>query len=95
MLESDLKRRFLEKLRERLVGTDIDIYVTTSRSKPDIALLGSPKWATLEFKKDREASHQPNQNYHVYRMNQKSYSRFVYPDNEEEILDELEELFNH
>ena len=56
---------------------------------PDLTIFYKDKWATLEVKKNRTASHQPNQDHYVELMNQMSYSAFIYPENEEEILDEM------
>jgi len=60
---------------------------------PDLLILHGDKWATLECKKDARASHRPNQDYYVERMNNMSFSRFIYPENREEILNDLEQAF--
>lgn len=60
---------------------------------PDLLVLYKGRWAALECKKAKQASHQPNQDYYVERMNEMSFSRFVYPENKEIILDELQQSF--
>lgn len=60
---------------------------------PDLLVLYEGRWAALECKKAKQASHQPNQDYYVERMNEMSFSRFVYPENKEIILDELQQSF--
>lgn len=60
---------------------------------PDILVLHRNKWAALEAKKDKNAKHQPNQDYYVDEMNKMSYSTFVYPENEKEVLNDLEKIF--
>lgn len=58
---------------------------------PDLIVLFGKKWATLEVKKSLEdrKKPRPNQEYYVGRMNEMSFSRFIYPENEKEVLDEL------
>ena len=95
MLESQFKKEFKERLKARLMGIDLDFIENkgNNRSTPDLIILGSPMWAALEFKISTTASIRPNQPYHVERLNAKSYARFVYPANSEEVLDELVWLF--
>ncbi len=94
MLESKFKKSFLQRVRARLqIDLDIISPDTMMRDYPDTFILGPDRWAALEFKRERNAAHQPNQDYHVARLNRKSFARFVYPENAEEVLDDLEELF--
>ena len=60
---------------------------------PDLTIFWHERWATLEVKKSANASHQPNQDYYVETMNNMSFSRFIYPENKEEVLYELERAF--
>lgn len=60
---------------------------------PDLIILWGPRWATLEVKKSANASHQPNQDYYVATMDNMSFSRFIYPENKEEVLHELQQSF--
>lgn len=60
---------------------------------PDLTIFWRDRWATLEVKKDEFSSHQPNQDYYVQRMNDMSFSMFVYPENKEEVLYELQQSF--
>lgn len=60
---------------------------------PDLLVLWKTKWATLEVKRSMTANKQANQEYYVDLMNKMSFSRFVCPENKQEVLDELHKVF--
>jgi len=60
---------------------------------PDLTIFWGPNWATLEVKRSAKANHQPNQDYYVGVMDDMSFSRFIYPENKEEVLYELQQSF--
>lgn len=57
---------------------------------PDILILHDNKWALLECKKSKDEPRQPNQDFYVEKFNNMSFSRFIYPENKEEVLNELQ-----
>ena len=61
---------------------------------PDLLVLYEDKWATLENKKSAKAHKQPNQEYYVGVMDEMSFSRFIFPENKNVVLKELERFFN-
>lgn len=60
---------------------------------PDLTVLYKNKWATLECKRSINEPHRPNQDYYVNLMNRMSYSSFVYPENKEKVLHDLQCAF--
>ena len=92
--ESQFQADLIKKLKERFPGCIvIKNDANYIQGIPDLLILHKSKWASLECKKDEKASHQPNQDYYVEKMNEMSFSRFIFPENEKEVLDELEQSF--
>lgn len=60
---------------------------------PDLTIFFKDKWATLEVKASAKASHRPNQDLRVEKMNEMSFSAFIFPENKEEVLNELDRHF--
>jgi len=60
---------------------------------PDLLILYKDKWATLECKKAKHSMHQPNQEYYVDKMDDMSFSAFIYPGNKGEVLNGLQSAF--
>lgn len=92
MLESEFQRNLIEELQS--LFPDALIYKNeTKQGLPDLTVLYGKHWALLECKKSADASHRPNQDYYVQRADQMSFSRFIYPENKQEVLDELQQAF--
>ena len=91
-LESGFQDRLIGALKARFPGCMV-FKMDQIQGIPDLLVLYENKWASLECKKSAGAKRRPNQDYYVKKMNEMSFSRFVSPENKEEVLHELEQAF--
>ena len=87
-LESGFQDNLRKELKELLPGCLI-FKMDQIQGIPDLLVLFKNKWATLECKKYAGAKRQPNQEYYVGLMNEMSFSRFISPENKDEVLSDL------
>lgn len=62
---------------------------------PDLLILYNDKWAALECKKNEKAKHRPNQDYYVDKLGKMSYASFIFPENEEAVLHDIQRAFRN
>ena len=91
MLESEFQSELIKTIKRLLPGC----YVLKNdpdyiQGFPDLLILYKNRWAALECKRSSSAPHRPNQDYYVEQLNLMSYASFVFPENEQEVLDELQ-----
>ena len=91
MLENRFQSKLIKEIKNMFPGCIVmkndSSYI---QGIPDLLVLHKDKWASIECKKNAKASKQPNQEYYVGHMNEMSFSRFIYPENKDQVLDELE-----
>lgn len=93
-LESGFQDKLRDEIKELFPGCMI-FKMDQIQGIPDMLVLHKDKWAILENKRSAKAKHQPNQDYYVDKMNDMSFSRFVYPENKDEVLEELKSYFTN
>lgn len=89
--EGTYQRALKKKIRKLLPGA----YVLKNdpdwlQGFPDLTILYNNRWAVLEVKKSENERFQPNQEYYVEDLNNLSYSSVIFPENEKEVLHELQ-----
>lgn len=94
MLENKFKTELVAEIEEMFPGC-IVVHLDPNEIQgiPDLLVLYENKWAALEGKKSANALHRPNQDYYVNLMNKMSFASFIYPENKEEVLYELQQAF--
>ena len=93
-LESKFQKELIDEIKREYPGciilkNDPD-YI---QGFPDWTILWKDKWAVLEAKRAKNSRKQPNQEHYVEKLDSMSFSRFVYPENKEEVLNELRKTF--
>lgn len=95
MLESKFQRELIADLHNRFPGC---IVIKNDpnylQGFPDLTIFYEDRWALLECKKSADAPHQPNQDFYIHKAGAMSYGAFIFPENREEILNELEQALH-
>lgn len=90
--ERNFQRNLIQELKVRFPGCIVvkndPNYI---QGIPDLLILYYDKWAALECKRSESATHRPNQEYYISRMDEMSFASFVYPENMEDVLNEMEQ----
>ena len=94
MLENKFQSSVIKELKKRFP----DCIVLKNDANylqgvPDLMILYEDRWASLECKKDGHSAVRPNQEYYVRKMDNMSFSRFIFPENREEVMHDLELAF--
>jgi hypothetical protein len=92
MQERDFQPKLIKEIKKRLPGCLVmkndPNYI---QGIPDLSVLYGSKWALLEVKKSKKASKQPNQPYYIQYAKDNAYGAIVSPENNEDILNELQQ----
>ena len=92
--ENEFQPRLIKKIKKRFPGAIVlkndPNYI---QGIPDLTVLYKDKWALLECKREEKAGKRPNQGYYVRKANEMSFGRFVFPENEEDVLNDLQRAF--
>ena len=93
-LERDFQASLIKELKNRFDGCIVlKTDPTYIQGLPDLLILHNNRWAALECKRTSKSSKRPNQDYYVNKMNDLSFASYIFPENKEEVLNDLERSF--
>ena len=97
MKESTFQAKLIKRLKASYPDSDILKNDANYRQGyPDLTVRIGGECFMLECKASATASQRPNQQYYVDRINDTGgFARFIYPENEEEVLDEIQRSLSH
>jgi hypothetical protein len=93
-LERDYQSGLIDRICMRFPGCFIlkndEQYI---QGIPDLTILYGPRWVMLEVKKSGTEPYRPNQEYYLEVLGEMSYTATIYPENERQVLDEVQSAF--
>lgn len=91
--ESDFQAKICKWLRAKgCIVLKYQQNATTRAGTPDLIFLKDGFWGALEVKRSKNAPFRPGQKEMVKKMDEMSWARVIWPENEKEILKELGEI---
>lgn len=94
MLETRYQADLKNKIHDRFPGCFIlENDPQETQGLPDLLILFEDRWAMLEVKRSASSRTRPNQPYYIDLFGAMSFAAFIYPENEEQVLNELQSAF--
>lgn len=91
MKENKFQAKLIKEIRKRFPGCVIlKNDPTYIQGIPDLLILYKNRWAMLECKKDSKSPFRPNQEYYLKKLSYMSFTSVIFPENKEEVLNEME-----
>lgn len=94
-LESQFQAKLIKRIKSEFGEHNVIILKNDPnyiKGIPDLTILGRKRWAMLECKRAENSPHQPNQDFYISKAQRLSYGKFIYPENEDDILDDLHRI---
>lgn len=99
MKESKFQSDLIEELYDMFPGCMVmKLDSSYIQGIPDLLVLYKKRWAVLECKRSyadlqKSLKRNPNQSYYVDLMDKMSFASFIFPENKEDVLNDLERTF--
>lgn len=92
MTENNYQATLISSIKKMLPGCIVSkLDANQIQGIPDLVIFYKNKYAILEVKISKNAIYQPNQEYYLNKFGKYVYSETIYPENEKEILDGLQQ----
>lgn len=96
LLENAYQTNLIKKLRNTFPGAFVLKNDTQYRQGiPDLLLLIGPHWVMLEVKRSPREPYRPNQEYYLELFNEMSFAATIFPENEDEVIDAIQQAFGY
>lgn len=94
-LEKDFQPTLVKRLREVLPDETVIIKndPNSVQGYPDLSIHYKGHYVLLECKRYEGAPERPNQRYYIEQACKNTYAAFVYPENMEEVINEVQRTF--
>ena len=94
MRENEYQAKIIKKLKDMFPDCEVmKADASYQQGFPDLIILWRGYWAVLEVKSSPSANIQPNQDHYIERLSAMSFAAYIYPENEEEVLNALQQAF--
>ena len=92
--ESEYQGKLIKTLKSRFPGcTVLKNDPNYIQGIPDLTVLVGQCWGVLEVKREKKSRRQVNQDHYIKSLGEQSFAAVIYPENEEEVLSEMERSF--
>jgi hypothetical protein len=90
MKEAQYQSELIDRIKTRLPGCIVmKNDCNYLQGVPDLTVLYQAKWALLEVKATEKSKERPNQRHYIDKASVYSFASFIYPEIEEQVLEDL------
>ncbi len=94
MTENQYQAKLIKKIKDMFPGCIVlKNDASYQQGIPDLIVLWENYWAGLEVKPAEEFYAHPNQVHFIHELDKMSFAAFIFPENEEEVLNALQQAF--